>query len=97
MILTLYILKKQREYINNYDLSHCNPGGLIKKFIASKLTITTLTSITIAGTLGVINGLDDTYAKFSGESAITKLGKYTGMYKGDNIVNDLPSDEITKD
>ena len=89
MILTLFILKKQRKFINNYDLSHCNPGSLIRSAVASKLTLTTLTSVAIACVLGVLNGLDDTYAKFSGESAITKFGKYTGMHKDAELPNNI--------
>lgn len=82
IILSFKIYNKQRSYIKNYDLKHCNPAPIVKKAGMSKLAMSTLGTITVAGTLGIINGVDTIYTNYTGESAFTKVGKYMGHYKG---------------
>jgi len=80
IITSTYIYRAEMKFIRDYDLKGCNPRGIIKVWSAVKST-SAYTSIVGSITIGGILGFDAVYEKYTGESAITKFGKWTGHHK----------------
>ena len=80
LITVTYIYKEEMKFIKNYDYGDCNPRILLKYWSAFKTT--SIYTTAFGGiSVGTIIMLDGLYEKFTGESAITQLGKRTGYHK----------------
>lgn len=67
-------------FLKSYNFEHCNP----KKYVMATVAVmknSSLAAIIGGVTIGGIVGADTIYEKVTGESALTEIGKWTGIHR----------------